>query len=104
MGNYIRRFGGLLAVAAIVASFGSQAATVRVDEAFRLASDGVIKPFEDLNQTALQKRPGRIQDSRLDNNRGHYVYQLEILDAKGAQWAVNVDAVTGQFIDEKRKE
>ena len=30
-----------------------QADDVRVDEAYRLASDGIIKPFDGLNQTAL---------------------------------------------------
>ncbi|MAK56760.1 MAG: peptidase [Pusillimonas sp.] len=75
---------------------------VRVDEAFRLASDGIIKPFEGLNQTALEVRRGRIMDTELENNRGNYIYKVTILDSKGQEWEIKVDAVTGKVIEEEK--
>ena len=80
-----------------------QADDVRVDEAYRLASDGIIKPFEGLNQTALEARRGRIMDTELENNRGNYVYKVTILDSKGQEWEVKVDAVTGKLIEEEKE-
>lgn len=75
---------------------------VRVDQAYRLASDGIIKPFERLNQTALEAQRGRIMDTQLENNRGNYVYKVTILDSKGQEWMVKVDAVTGELIEDKK--
>tara|TARA_R100000306_G_C4380949_1_gene144322 strand:- start:7346 stop:7639 length:294 start_codon:yes stop_codon:yes gene_type:complete len=84
-----------------VASVSVHAEDVRVDEAFRLASDGIIKPFAGLNQTTLDTRQGRITDTELENNRGNYVYKVTILDSKGREWEIKVDAVTGKVIEEE---
>ncbi len=84
-----------------VASVAVHADDVRVDEAFRLASDGIIKSFDSLNQTALDTRQGRITDTELENNRGNYVYKVTILDSKGQEWEIKVDAVTGKVIEEE---
>jgi uncharacterized membrane protein YkoI len=85
----------------IMASSLGHANGVRVDEAFRLASDGIIKPFEGLNQTALEVRRGRIVNTELENNRGNYIYKVIILDSKGQEWEVKVDAVTGEVLEEE---
>ncbi|HBT33657.1 MAG TPA: peptidase [Pusillimonas sp.] len=84
-----------------VASVAVHADDVRVDEAFRLASDGIIKSFDSLNQTVLDTRQGRITDTELENNRGNYVYKVTVLDSKGQEWEIKVDAVTGKVIEEE---
>lgn len=90
------------ALAIMMTAGFAHADDVRVDEAYRLADDGIIKPFDRLNQTALDKRQGRIKNTELENNRGNYVYKVTILNSGGIEWEVKVDAVTGKILEEKK--
>ena len=74
-------------------------ADVRIDEAVKLQQDGTIKPFEALNEIALQEHPGAtITDTELEDAYGKYVYQVELRDTQGKEWDVDIDATTGTVL------
>ncbi|WP_109513705.1 PepSY domain-containing protein [Pseudomonas ovata] len=68
------------------------------DEALRLQGTGIIQSFEKLNAVALAAHPGAtITDTELENEYGKYVYQLDLRDAKGVDWDLEIDAATGKI-------
>jgi uncharacterized membrane protein YkoI len=74
-------------------------ADVRVDEAVQLQQDGKIKPFAELNAVAMQQLPGAtITDTELEDAYGKFVYQVELRDASGKEWDVDIDAATGAVL------
>lgn len=69
------------------------------DEALRLRDAGTIQSFEKLNTVALGQHPqATITDTELEQEYGKYVYQVELRDAKGIEWDVELDAVSGQIL------
>ena len=94
-------------VAAVILATGFFAnlalADVRVDEAAQLQQDGKIKPFQALNDIALQEHPGAtITDTELEDKHGKYVYQVELRDTAGQEWDVDVDATSGVVLQNKQ--
>lgn len=80
-------------------SLGAQARDLGLDEAVKLRDAGHIQSFEKLNQTALAQHPGGVvQDTELENDWGRYVYQLEVVDAQGVEWDIELDAATGEIL------
>ncbi len=69
------------------------------DEALRLRDAGTIQSFEKLNATALAKHPGgTVHDTELEEEYGKYLYQVELRDAQGVEWDIELDAVSGQVL------
>lgn len=69
------------------------------DEALKLRDSGSIQNFEKLNETALAKHPGGvIRETELENQWGRYIYQLEVVDAQGVEWDLELDAATGEIL------
>lgn len=69
------------------------------DEALKLRDAGTILSFEKLNAAALAQHPGgTIHETELEEEYGRYVYQVELRDAKGVQWDVELDATNGQVL------
>lgn len=69
------------------------------DEALRLRDAGTIQSFEKLNATALAKHPGAtVQETDLEEEYGKYIYQVELRDAQGVEWDIELDAVSGQVL------
>ncbi len=69
------------------------------DEALKLRDSGSIKSFEVLNDLALAQHPkGVIRETELENEWGRYVYQLELVDAQGLEWDIELDAATGEIL------
>ena len=80
-------------------SLATNARDLGIDEAVKLRDAGTIQSFEKLNQAALaQHAGGVIKDSELENEWGRYVYQLEVVDAQGVEWDVELDAATGEVL------
>ncbi|WP_268797003.1 PepSY domain-containing protein [Pseudomonas huanghezhanensis] len=78
---------------------GVQAKDLGPDEALRLRDAGTIQSFEKLNAAALAKHANAtITDTELEEQYGKYVYQVELRDAKGVEWDIEVDAVSGQVL------
>lgn len=69
------------------------------DEALKLRDSGKIQSFEKLNEIALAQHPGGlIRETELENEYGRYIYQLEVIDAKGIEWDLEVDASNGELL------
>jgi uncharacterized membrane protein YkoI len=97
----------LFAAAALTVTAGLAQADVRPDLIPGLLKAGTIMDLEKLNQAALAQHPGtmaaNITDTELDQTAtGAYVYQVEIRDAKGVEWDVDLDAKTGQVLSNKQ--
>lgn len=84
----------------LVALVGSvQARDLGPDEALKLRDSGSIQSFEKLNELALAQHPGGvIRETELENELGRYIYQLEVVDAKGVEWDLELDAANGQIL------
>ncbi|MEB0047871.1 MULTISPECIES: PepSY domain-containing protein [unclassified Pseudomonas] len=97
----------LFTATALTLCAGLAQADVRPDLIPGLLQAGTIMDLEKLNQTALAQHSGttaaNITETELDKNAaGAYVYQVEIRDAKGVKWDVDLDAKTGQVLRNKQ--
>ncbi|MBD8122926.1 MULTISPECIES: PepSY domain-containing protein [Pseudomonas] len=90
----------VIAATTLMATAGYvQARDLGPDEALKLRDAGTIQSFEKLNAVALGKHPkATITDTELEQEYGKYVYQIELRDAQGVEWDVEVDAVSGQVL------
>ena len=94
----------LFTAAALTLTAGlAQAKDVTVNQIPQLAKDGKIKPLEELNQIVMKLHPGAtITDSDLDNHFNSYEYEVELRDAKGVEWDVDLNAATGEVLKNKQ--
>ena len=100
----MNKLSSLLIAMSLIATAGvAQARDLGPDEALKLRDAGTIQDFEKLNAAALAKHPGgKIEDTELEHQHGRYVYQVELRDAQGVQWDVELDASNGQVLQEHR--
>lgn len=89
-----------LLIAGLITLVGSaQARDLGPDEALKLRDSGTIQSFEKLNEFALAEHPGGlIRETELENEWGRYIYQLEVVDAQGIEWDLELDATNGQIL------
>lgn len=89
-----------LLIAGFISLAGSiQARDLGPDEALKLRDSGTIQSFEKLNELALAQHPGGlIRDTELENEYGRYIYQLEVVDTKGVEWDLELDASSGEIL------
>jgi uncharacterized membrane protein YkoI len=94
----------LFTAAALTLTAGlAQADDVPVDQIPQLVKDKKIKPLDELNQTVLKLHPGAtITDSDLDQHPSLYEYEVELKDAKGVEWDVDLNAATGEVLKNKQ--
>jgi len=94
----------LLTVTTLLAGAGiAQARDLGPDEALRLRDASTIQSFEKLNATALAKHPGAVvEETELEEEYGRYIYQVELRDAQGVQWDLELDASNGQTLKDHR--
>lgn len=71
------------------------------DRARRLVQQGAILPLEEILPLVRAARPGTLIELELHYEREHdaHVYEMEILDADGRLWEVELDATTGTLIE-----
>lgn len=62
---------------------------------------GLITP-EQAIERALAAKPGTVVDVDLDHKRGKHYYEVEIIDAQGIEWEIDVDAKGGEIRRTKR--
>lgn len=92
-----------LAVTFLVASNLSMARDMGGAEIQKLHAAGAILSVEKLNATAVAKHPGAlIEESDFEQERGMYVYSVDLRDAQGAQWDLELNAATGDVIEDHR--
>ena len=93
----------LFTAAALTLTAGLAQADVPVDQIPQLVKDGKIKPLEELNQIVMKLHPGAtMTDSDLDNHFNGYEYEVELRDAKGIEWDVDLNAATGEVLKNKQ--
>ncbi len=73
-------------------------------EARRLMESGSILPLEQILDSVRGVWPGRILEVELERNKGSYIYEIELLDAQGAVWELEIDAITGQLLKTKEED
>ncbi|MCB1760381.1 MAG: PepSY domain-containing protein [Gammaproteobacteria bacterium] len=73
-------------------------------EARRLMQRGDIKPLETIIEQLGRSHPGRILEVELEAEHGGYRYEIELLDASGRVWELEVDAVTGEILEQERED
>ena len=67
----------------------------------KLRDAGTIQSFEKLNAAALAKHPGgQVTETELEEEYGRYIYQVEVRDAQGVKWDLELDATNGQILQD----
>lgn len=90
----------LFAIATLTTTAGiAQARDLGPDEALKLREAGTLLSVEKLNAAALAKHPGAtIEETDLEQENGRYIYELDLRDAQGVQWDLELDATNGQVL------
>lgn len=87
------------AVALILTSGFSHGKDLGPDVALKLRDAGTVQSFEKLNEAALAKHPGStIHETELKEQHGKYIYQVDLRDAQGLEWDLELDASNGQVL------
>jgi uncharacterized membrane protein YkoI len=68
------------------------------DRARRATEAGEILPLAEIYERARQAVPGRILEAELEGARGHWIYELKILDPEGRLYEVHLDAASGRVM------
>jgi uncharacterized membrane protein YkoI len=88
-----------LVAAGIMAFSVTQAWAMDPDKPLKLPGTVTIVAFDQLEATALALHPGStLLGTDLDEEYGKYVYQVELEDAHGLEWDVELDALTGDVL------
>jgi uncharacterized membrane protein YkoI len=79
----------------------AQARDLGPDEALKLRDAGTIQSFDKLNAAALTKHQGgQVTETELEEEYGRYIYQVEVRDAQGVKWDMELDATNGQILQD----
>ena len=84
--------GGALVVAP--AAFAQDADDMAEMQAASKAA-GLIPPEQAIAK-ALAAKPGTVVDADVDRKFKKYYYEIEIVDAQGVEWEVDIDGKTGE--------
>lgn len=88
-----------LVAAGILTFTALQARAVDPDKPLKLPGTVTIVAFDQLEAAALALHPGStLLDTDLDEEYGKYLYQVELEDANGVEWEVELDALTGHVL------
>jgi uncharacterized membrane protein YkoI len=89
----------VLATAGIIAVMANQARAVDPDKPLNVPATVSIVAFDQLEATALALHPGsKLLDTDLDEAYGKYVFEVELEDAHGVEWDIELDALSGQVL------
>jgi uncharacterized membrane protein YkoI len=97
-----------IALIAVSASLAVSTAAVAKDvppaELEALVKSGAVLPQDKLDAAALAEHPGgTVQPGgEIERHRRGYVYEVEVLDAKGEEWDLDIDAKTGKVLKNQR--
>ena len=99
----MKALNAIFATVALTLTAGLAQADVRPDHIPELLKSGEISSFEKLNQAAIAKHPGAtILDTELDHSYGKLVYEVELRDTNGVKWDVDLDAKTGEVLQDNQ--
>jgi len=93
---------GLIFAAALATTALAVAWPASADEdhvaARRLRDSGEILSLEKIAEHARGAKAGEILETELEQKKGRYIYEVEILDRDGQVWELELDAKTGDLI------
>jgi uncharacterized membrane protein YkoI len=92
-----------LVIAGVVFAAGMGSAALAKDvpkgDIDGLVKEGKILSQKQLDDIALKDHPGaKIEDGEIELHKRGYVYEVEVVDAKGDEWDMDIDAKTGKVI------
>ncbi|AUZ45769.1 PepSY domain-containing protein [Pseudomonas orientalis] len=88
-----------LVAAGIIASSVMPAWAMDPDKPLKLPGTVTIVAFDQLEAAALALHPGStLLGTDLDEEYGKYIYQVELEDAHGLEWDIELDALTGHVL------
>lgn len=91
-----------LAAAALLAGGIASADHLSSTELEPLIKSGKILPLEILQKAAMEKHPGgRVKEGEIDRRDGTYIYDVEVTDADGKDWEMDIDASTGLLLKDE---
>lgn len=73
------------------------------DRAKQLKEAGEILSLEQVIETAKRDHPGQLLEAELEEKKGRFIYELELLDEEGIVWELKYDAKSGELLKEKRE-
>jgi uncharacterized membrane protein YkoI len=79
-------------------------ADVDQQEAITLLQQGNILSLEQIIEHAKHHQAGKVIDTELDEDDGIYIYELEVLDADGQVWEVEMNAQSGELLEIERED
>jgi uncharacterized membrane protein YkoI len=100
----MKQLGILSIAAAVLAGSGVAAKDLGSDEVTTLVKQGRILPLEKLDAAALAAHPGASikQGAEVEQHRRGYLYEVEVTDANGVEWDLDINAATGRILKNKR--
>ncbi|KAB7520446.1 peptidase [Flagellimonas olearia] len=86
-----------------VCSLSSAADDISQDEALQLRQQGEIVAFSSLLETLKLRYPqGRVLEVELERDDGQLIYEIELLTGDRVVREIEMDARTGQVLDDER--
>lgn len=81
---------------------GSAAADDDVAEMQAIARAANLIPPQKAIEKALAAKPGTVIDADIDRKLSGLYYEIEVVDAQGVEWEIDIDARTGETRRVKR--
>lgn len=72
------------------------------NRAQQLNQSGDILPLELILKSISKNHPGKVLEVELENEHSMLIYEIEILDENGIVTEINVNATTGEIVQNKR--
>jgi len=69
----------------------------------KLQKAAEILPLEQIHAKALEAKPGRIIETDFEVKGERYTYEVDVLDAQGVFWEVEINAKTGELVRMKEE-
>jgi uncharacterized membrane protein YkoI len=102
-GQWPRKRRAILIALLCVCSLSSVADDISQDEALRLRQQGEILSFASLLKTLEQRYPqGRVLEVELERDDGLLIYDIELLTRDQVVREIEMDARTGDILDDER--
>ena len=72
------------------------------DQAADLRKQGLVLPLEKILTAAKRLHQGRVIEVELEEKRGQYVYEIEIVDADGRVWEMKFNGSDARLLSEEQ--
>ena len=95
----------LLLIGTILCSLGvSVLADDSHMEARDLAREGKILPLQQILEHLEKVQSGQILEVELEREYGLLIYEIELLDEQGRVWEFEIDAASGEILEQEEED